>query len=476
MKEKYLDTYFFDSSLALKIALKKNKAETRNPNVKGLQICYYNGEKLPDAPRNCIHLPLEDIYSYFTTSNNRFPEFIAYNNSGFTENEQKTFNTSLHEILNLSISANHILVEKLKKKIKKNKPNFSDKQLRVFIPACRETVVMQHISKSIAKSFKDMGYNVKYCIQKSSMESCGALHSLKKLYKFNPHITVNINHLNNDYLHDDVFNVVWFQDPMESLKDKSQLHVRKKDYLLHLTQRVADMLAKKNVKSIYQPFSIDTSLYKNRKSILRENKIVFIGSSYKLTYDGITNHHKEELLEILKNEFFKNGIVPISFREALERRYNIDTTSLNHILNYITRDLALIHISNIDLNYKFEVYGYGWNEYPQLEKYYKGTLSYGKELSKVYNGAKYSLCIGGYVLQQRTLESAASGCIPLVLDSRKIAASKNELYFENSLLFFRKLDEIKDIIKKDKKVDLKYLVKRHTYKHLVKKITQLTNI
>ena len=248
MTEKILDTYFFDAQLALEVSLKKNQAETNNPNIKGLQLCYYDGETLKNSPKNCIHLPLDEIYSYFVTTNHRFPKFVCFSNTSFSKDEQVSFNTSFTDILNLSIAQNNLLVDKYKKKIKKNKPNFSDKKLRVFIAACRETVVMQHISKNIAQSFKKMGYDVKFHIQKSDMESCGALDNLKTLYRFNPHITVNINHFNNEYLHKHVYNFVWFQDYMKILRDSKQIKLRKRDYIFTLMSDMQKVLKNKGIK------------------------------------------------------------------------------------------------------------------------------------------------------------------------------------------------------------------------------------
>ncbi len=472
MEEKYVDTYFFDSKVALEIALKKNKSETINPNVKGLQICYYNGEKLSNAPKNCIHLPIEEIYSYFITTNNRFPQFVSFYNTNFSEKDQREFNQKMSDILSLSIVGNNLLVEKYKKKIKKNKPNFSDKQLRVFIPACRETIVMQHISKNIAKSFESMGYKVKYCIQKTKMETCGALDGLKKLYKFNPHITVNINHLNNEYLHDDVFNFVWFQDSMPNLVDNSEIFLRKRDYIFHLVQGIKKRLNRKNIQSTHQPFCINKDIYKKRNSLKRANKLVFIGNSYKVAYERLHIPQKAklnityELLEI----YIKQGPPSDKLKKDIGLKYNIkDLMDLGNIVNYVQRDMMIKNIIKSNLSIDFELYGYGWENDLELKPYYKGILKYGKDISKVYNNAKYALVTGGYIIQQRTLEASASGTIPVVLDVRENDATYDKK-FDESIMFFRTPKQITELLNSPKKRNLKPLVESHSYKHLVKKI------
>ncbi len=478
MSEKIVDTYFFDSALALEVALQKNRAETENPRLKGLQICYYDGEELKNSPKNCIHLPLDKIYSYFVTSNNRFPRFVSFINTPFSISDQITFNTKLSEILNLAVIKNNRLVEKYKNKIKKNKPDFSEETLRVFIPACRETMVMQYISKNVAKAFKQLGCKVKYHIQKSDMECCGALDNLKAQYKFNPHITFNINHLNNDFIHRDVMNFTWFQDLMPIFTDNKPVNLRKRDFIFTLNKAMRKELKKQGIERKnckVQSFCIDTDIYKSRKRIQRKEKIVFIGSSYKQAFDSVPvpKRLKQKILYELLEVYMTEGPPSNKKRAEYCKKYKLEeSVLLGHITNYIERDMIIKKIVNMNINLDFELYGYDWDKDEELKKYDKGILGYGSDISKIYNGAKYTLVSGGYILQQRILEGSASGSTPVVLDVRHIDTTYNNK-FDNSMIFFKKPSELISLGKDKKSYNLDLLVKSHSYTNFAQDILNI---
>jgi len=70
-----MDTYFTEYESAYYVAKQRNKSGIFND----LDICYYNGEKQDDGElENLIHLPLENIYDYFSETPNRHPtNFIS---------------------------------------------------------------------------------------------------------------------------------------------------------------------------------------------------------------------------------------------------------------------------------------------------------------------------------------------------------------------------------------------------------------
>jgi len=477
MEERFLDTYFFDSKLALDVSLKRNQVKTNNPNIRGLQICYYAGKALKKSPKNCIHVPLEQVYSYFSTTNNRFPKFVNFTNTDFTNQDKVNFNENLTKTLSRSVAQNHLLVEEYKKKIRECNPNFETNELRIFISACRETVVMQHISQNIAKSFKKLGYKVKFYIQKSQMEACGALKSLKAHYKFNPHITVNINHLNNQYLNEYTYNFTWFQDYMDTFKDSKKIKLRKRDYIFTLFDDMKKILVSKSVKKCQiqtQPFCINTSIYKQRKKIKRENKLVFIGSSYKQNYDNvpISMENKSKILKELLKIYKISGSPSEKVKEKICKKYDISSSyNLGHIINYIERDITIKNIIKSNPTIKFELYGYGWEKDDFLCLYNKGVVNQGKDISKIYNSAKFALVSGGYILQQRTLEATASGSIPVVLDVRKSKDRNKSI--QSAMLFFKTPQEITKLLQNGKAQNLDILLAHHSYIKLAKKMISI---
>ena len=138
----------------------------------------------------------------------------------------------------------------------------------------------------------------------------------------------------------------------------------------------------------------------------------------------IASPKKHSLCETLLNHYLTKG--HISRSESLKyQAKNPDVAAdIENIIKYVERDLLLKHILNMGLDIDIEVYGYGWDQDSDFHAFHKGELSYGEEVSKEYNRATYALVIGGYVLQQRTLEAAASGAIPLVLEPQEQSSIK----------------------------------------------------
>ena len=150
---------------------------------------------------------------------------------------------------------------------------------------------------------------------------------------------------------------------------------------------------------------------------------------------------------------------------------NPDTAAdIENIIKYVERDLLLKHILNMGLDIDVEVYGYGWEQDSDFHAFYKGELSYGEEVSKEYNRATYALVIGGYVLQQRTLEAAASGAIPLVLAPQEQSNIQEKKKYENSLVFFKTPNELKRLLEDHPTPDLAYVVSDNSFHNFAKKI------
>jgi len=462
----YYDTYFLNSKDALRVSLQNNKVLAPNGQVKAPQICYYDGKKLKNAPKNCINVKQENFIKYFIQTKNRIPTNLNDDNHKLKNRLVKSTRI-IHEKLELK-------VKKLELKVKSNKPNFKDKKLRIFVFGCRETILIKYLVQNIIDAASKLNYEVLNHKQTNSMQGCQKHHYLKALYKFNPHITININHLNNTYLNKKVFNFVWYQDPVSELLNNKRIHLRKRDFLFHITKGIGKLINKKGSISTYQPFCINTTDYKLRKNIIREEKVVFIGSSYLNDFKALKHPYKQKLFEVLLKKYLNNGVVSYKERKSLGVKYNIDShVTMGIIINYIERDISLLYISKILTNYTIEVYGKGWEKYTELNKYYKGILKYGEDISKVYNSAKYSLSLGGYVLQQRTLESAASGCIPIVIDSRKNKGSNNNIDFEKSLLFIKRIYDYAKVIQEKNSLDLNYIVELNTYESFINKISKL---
>jgi len=465
MANKYFDTYFLDSKQALEVAKKNNRVDCTSA-VTGTQICYYAGKELKNAPKNCINLPLESIYEHFRDTSFRIPTKIAYENSQFTREEQKTLTQKITQTIEQSIYAQKKLILKYEEKIRQITPDFKNERLRVFIPSSRLTTVMQHVSKYIANAFKKMGYEVMYLIEENDMHYSSYLLQVKAHYEYNPHITVHINHFNNDYLHKKIFNIVWMQDPMESIVNPvSCIKVRKRDLIYSLAAPIDYALKKKNIPFNRQNFAINKKIYKTKDSIERKKKIVFVGSAY------FTNVHKDTPKELF-DEILDMFIKGIDFSEPiitrLARKYNLDFIYvIIRVINFIIRDYSVLELCKINTEYEIEIYGWGWDKYPETKPYYKGVLKYGEDIAKVFHSATYSLSPHSCsIVQQRVLEASACGCIPIVYDCRSIEPPP---FYEDNLIYYKDLKTLTTILKESPIKKPKKIIKENSYKKLVKR-------
>ncbi|MCK5110920.1 MAG: hypothetical protein KAQ94_05315 [Arcobacteraceae bacterium] len=461
---KYRDTYFLSSTQALKIASEQNK-ENRGY---WLQACYYEGEKIDSDLPNLIHLPLENLVDDLASGIYRIPEKLEFEGLDISDDIKISILTHFKISIEYAKSLRKELNKHYLETAQNAKLDFME-PLRFYLLGDVNTRVIQHISKNIVDTLIDMNYEVLF----EAYIGINDMTCFKHFADFNPHVVININNLNNRFISDEVFNFVWFQDAMLEIRNKNKMNIRKRDFIFHLTKSIKDRLLDKNITSTYQPFCINTREYKNRKDIERKRKIVFIGNSHFTMFDTLICDNKDESYQLLVKKFLQNGVVSIEYRELLSKKFNVTLEDLGWMINYIERDIALKYIVNIDLDYELEIYGNGFEDIPELAPYYKGVLKYGEDISKVYNSAMYSLVLGGYVMQQRTLESAASGCIPIVIDSRKGKASENEKCFSESLLFMQKLDELPELLNKKHDIDLACIVNENSYEHFTNQIITL---
>lgn len=456
----YEDTYFLNAEEALRVASLQNK--TNGGYV--LQVCYYSGEKIESEYQNLIHLPIENLVNDLAKGEYRIPTKVDFTGLDLSASVRleilQNFNISLEQARDYRNQYNSFYL----KALKNAKLDFSE-PLRFYLLAASGTRVMQYISKNIANALERLGYEVLFVLDIGIND----LNSLKKMAEFNPHATININHINNAILSDDVFNFIWIQDYF-AIEQFKHIKLRKRDKVFHLINHLKVTLKNLNIESEYQPFCIDKNVYKIDNSIKRDKKIVFIGNSYKGEFDNITDYRKHDICKKLFSKYLKDGYIKLEYRFELGKKYNLANNGIGHIINYIERDLTLKYIANMNLDYEVEVYGNGWKNIGELKSNYKGVLKYGEDISKVYNTAEYCLVIGGYIMQQRTLEAAASGSIPLVFDAKDSKADSDHECFEESFVFFKKLDDLPKILEKKHDINLKCIVEKNSYEKFIQKI------
>lgn len=459
------DTYFLSSQEALRVAQQQNRSDDQDHEF--LQVCYYNGEKIDSDLINLVHLPINSLVDDLAQGEYKLPTEISFKGLDVSQEEVDAISKNLITAINQAHAYRKELNEIYADRLRNAKVDFSQ-PLRFYLFAHSCTTVMQHISRNIADVLKSMGYEVMFHLY----EGIEDYYSYKKMFEFNPHVTININFLRNDFLSDDVFNFIWVQDPMPYLSDDSTITLRKKDYVFSLINTLDDLLAKKGVEFQRQSFCINEEVYKLDHSIKREKKIVFIGSSYL----HLIPEDNEQVNEAVKYmiSLFHNGVSFTNEKiEQISTIFQINKDYLTtRIIPFIVRDIGLIDLCQIKSKYTIEIYGSGWDKYEILEPYYKGMLTYGEDIAKVYNSATFAFAPHQqYILQQRTLESAACGAIPIVYDCRKLS---NEKSYSEAVIFFKTFEDIEKILqKKPPKKDFKRLVQENSFKAFVDKMLSI---
>ena len=164
---------------------------------------------LQDAPKNCINVPISNFYEYFLMTKNILPQHIVFEGMEYSEEVRHQLITAITDILKSISKEQEDIANTLLEDRKKYKPDFSNGP-RIFLIASRETTVMQHISNNIYQACKELGYETFLSIEDNDMQKQHHFIHLANFMAFKPTITININHLNNNNLPDEIFNYVCF--------------------------------------------------------------------------------------------------------------------------------------------------------------------------------------------------------------------------------------------------------------------------
>jgi hypothetical protein len=457
------DIYFLNGDEALRVASEQNRW---GENGYYLQACYYDGPKIESDLANLIHMPIENLIEGLAYGRYRIPTKIDFTSLELSSDIK--YQVQVH--FNISTGQATILRNQLNQKylhnLKNAKLDFSE-PLRFYLSASSSTQVMQYVSKAIADTLDSMGYDVMFDLYYGIEDES----SLKNMVEFNPHAVINLNHINNKYISDDVFNIVWFQDPMPILYNNEELSLRKRDIIYSLLKEFDTPLRKKGVEVKRQNFCVNLKEFKIYDDIKRQKKIVFIGSSYgKMIPD---DKNTSDAVEYITKAFGTGEHLKGDFIDKIVQNFLLDKEFvLARLIPFVVRDVSVLWLCNIESDYEIEIYGHGWDAYESVKPFYKGALKYGDDVAKVYNSATYSLAPHqNYILQQRVLEAAACGCIPIVYDIGE------EKIYEESLEYFKTKDDLVDILSNNdlKEKNFDRLLRENSYKYFVDGIIKEIN-
>ncbi|MBF0381748.1 MAG: hypothetical protein HQL69_12060, partial [Magnetococcales bacterium] len=462
------DLFFVNSNLALETALKNNILE-QTVYIKATQICYYSGKEIINHPENLVRVPVDNFIDFFHTTMLRLPKAVEFDPASQEETLTALSIAKLFDDIN--VSRNDLGIQYFYANLERKPVYNPDEPLRFYLYASRRTVVMQYCSRNIVKALENNGCDVTLLIEDSDLEDVTTLQVLKSQYECNPHAVVSINHVNNKWLHPDVYNITWWQDFMPELENKKTTW-RKRDIVLTADPALTPYLEKSGAKNVQrQEFCVDTTIFKNITPLAQRRKAIFIGISYK---QRLTNKPGEaEALDMLQDTMDKGEPFTMDFlkhvakKSGLELRYIFD---LGPLLTYVVRDTAVKWLCELapKLELEVEIYGRGWDEYPTIKPYFKGEVEHGPKVAALYNQAKYALSSSPYVVDsQRLSEIAACGVIPIMYDARPFAQKP---HWDDECLWFNSQDEFNDCFTKSPKNSPAIIAETNSYDTFAKRI------
>lgn len=462
----HYDTYFLDPLVAYEVAKQKNKIDG---DMHTIQVCYYDGKKIDSHLSNLIHLPLENMLDGLSNGIHRIPTTINFTNINLSSDELEEIKLFFSDIIAKASRYRQNRLETNLHKLKYISLDFSE-PLRFFIPANSATMVMQHISRSIANELKKQGYDVSFLLSDGTGDGESFINTIAL---YNPHVIFNINHLNNSFLGDDVFNFTWFQDAMDHLVDKDvKYELRKRDVIFSLVPFIDKLLIKKNVPYIRQSFCANVDECKHNSNIKREKKIVFIGSASVHELSNSNTNFQDALAYCL--DIFLKGTCFLDEQIVyIANRFNLKESDVDILFYYIVRDMSVLWLCSLKTDYKIEIYGPNWDKYETVVPYYKGVLKYGDDIADVYSSATYALAPSyGYILTQRVYEASACGAIPVVYDVREIVPIED---YSEAFCYYKKLSDLEALLQSDSVPTKNFdrLLGENSYKSLVDKMLKI---
>lgn len=429
------DTYFDNFTLAQQEAKKQN----RFTPYENLQICYYCGEKQPTTLKNLIHLPIDNIINTLIALKTRIPTQLL-----FADKEMKEHAKEKLEACELKKEQ---IYQTTIKKIKTTHLNFNE-PLRFYISVRYGEKVVATTYETIYNTLIKMGFQV-FIDRTDDIKEVGDRQRVMQILNFKPHITININRLRSEYLHDDTLNFIWFQDQTLILYDDTNLNVRDKNYFFYIIDTVKDQLLLKQVPSskiFQQHIFINEKHFYQDYSIKKTNKIVFIGNNYFSLYPThiVNSIQLQPIKQLMRRLFRKHKLTNKKLQRITQYAYNQKlVTSKEHIDMFLFPAIVREEVVKwlcTQVKQPVEIYGLGWETINEVQPFYKGLLHTTKDVAKKFQSATHSLSVHPiFYYQLRVMEASACNCISIVYDGIN---NKEELIHKKNMLLFSTKKEL----------------------------------
>ena len=440
-------TLFVDQENALQVARQGNVTKDPPLHTFGVQLCYYRGEAIPDAPPNLINVPLDDkeAEAFFCFSTWSLPTEIDFDPSVEAERIKAD---SLVSLLDRADSARKAELKRLAMLVAISRPEFvPGKPLRVYCMSSRHDINLAWNTRCMAREFRRLGCEVLHYTEFSDLEKFDPHHRLQAQITFKPHVVLDINR-NFDFQsnfsiqpHADVFRIFWMQDPTHFLRNGISLPWRKRDLVYSLGKFLDSSLHQCGATEVGRGESCyDSDSYRDFGN--PRKGVVFVGDSYHWIFRFQTDFRP---MVASMEEMFVAG-EPMT-ETVLDRFASQSPHPKEDILcffwAYAMRSLSLPWLCELskELDIDVEVYGTGWELNEAVSPFFKGPLPQGEAVAEVYNRAKYVFAPHPFDLKsQRLAEISACGAIPIAYDCRHRAEKP---HWDNHCLWYRTKEDLR---------------------------------
>jgi hypothetical protein len=461
-------TFFVDKAKAYRIALQGNRTPTTEA-VDSLQMCYFLGTTPPDAPNNLIGVEVSSFVDWFTETRFMQPEIIGFDTHS---KEQRELARQLAVLCRKALRKHQERVGELKEICQTIKPEFiPGEPLRVLFLASRMTTVMQYNSRDLAQGFRNMGSQVEFYIEADDREQMNTIHFCKKVIEFKPHVMVHINHLNNNFMHQDCFNITWWQDLMPLIQEGKPLPWMERDFIYSFDQKLDGYLKQCGAKDVRrQEFCYEETLFNNKNTKRkRKRKAIIIASSYSQRIKKMSRTN-DILPEMIVH--FEAGEPMTDERLAYFSKISGEKADriLLYFWTYVVRDYSVRWLCELsdEMGVEVEVYGRYWDKDKVVKPFFKGELAHGSSVAEAYNDALYSLTPHSFDLgSQRLSEATACGTIPIIYDCRH---RTKKISWEKSALWYRTKEDLRACLSQIPEEPIEKVCEGRSYTHFADKI------
>ncbi|OSM03996.1 tetratricopeptide repeat protein [Magnetofaba australis] len=459
------DTLFLNAQRAAEQARKGVRFQ-QNQAISAPRLCYYLGSPQDDAPETLIALQ-GAMLDFLVETRLRLPARIEFNLDSADERQLAIQAAMLVDGARMRRNER---VQAVAAELKQLPPRNEAGLPRVMLAASRMTTVMQHASRNLAHAFEKLGCPVRFVIEQNELEGLDVSHWFREQREFQPDLVVNINHLNNEWLHPEVWNVSWWQDPMPQISAGKPLPWRERDLCYSAYPQFDVLLRETDAPNVErQDLCVDLQRFTFTTPREERRKIVFVGSSHCNFRNGGAEEAK--LLAEVKQRFEVGDYYSRAEVEALAQRYNLP---FMHVFDYlypsVVRDTSVEWLCELapELDYEVEVWGRFWEKNPIVAPYFKGELPYGEAVVAKYNEARYSFSPHPHMVKsQRLAELAACGVYPIINDDR---ANAEGPHWDDHILFYRNKAELKACFERTPQSDPYEIAEAYSYETFARRI------